>query len=105
MDPDDELEEEGPRKWWHFKFTKTPCLVRSLLYGIIGGLSVGTIHYMRRGVTLKAYDYGLMSFAVSSISAWGICRYSLAIKRHQFKKALLEGNKKRDEPEGEAKVT
>lgn len=87
-------------KWWQFQIRKTPCLLKSLLYGAIGGVSVGAIHYASRsqytllasnirsnvyviaviilywytllGVFVKAYDYGIIGYVVTSISAWSV---------------------------------
>uniref|UniRef100_A0A2C9L4W5 Cytochrome c oxidase assembly protein COX20, mitochondrial n=1 Tax=Biomphalaria glabrata TaxID=6526 RepID=A0A2C9L4W5_BIOGL len=65
------------------KIKSTPCLKKSLTYGITGGLAVGLTHFLFKSNVSKASNYGVAGYFVFLFGTWSVCRYNLAVQRFQ----------------------
>ncbi|XP_005095907.1 cytochrome c oxidase assembly protein COX20, mitochondrial [Aplysia californica] len=65
-----------------------PCMRKSFMYGISGGISVGLGYFLFTSNVSKASKYGLGSYMVILFGTWGVCRYQLAQER--FKSIQLQ---------------
>ncbi|XP_065055632.1 cytochrome c oxidase assembly protein COX20, mitochondrial-like [Rhopilema esculentum] len=66
----------------------TPCARNSLLYGLVGGMTVGTSKYMYSKHIRRSCDYAVASFALVSIGSWQLCRYLNWKQRKEIDKTV-----------------
>ncbi|XP_042301065.1 cytochrome c oxidase assembly protein COX20, mitochondrial [Sceloporus undulatus] len=91
-----EGEQEEPEK--SFKLLgildvkNVPCARESVLYGSLGGVTVGLGHFLATSRVRRSCDFGMGGFILTTLGCWIYCRYSNAKLRIQ-QRMIQEGIK------------
>lgn len=64
-------------------FLQIPCMRRSLLYGIGGGVSTGLGVFMFTSNVRKATNFAVGAYAILATITWSVCRYNFTRERFQ----------------------
>ncbi|XP_050304556.1 cytochrome c oxidase assembly protein COX20, mitochondrial [Anthonomus grandis grandis] len=56
--------------------SQIPCFRNSFLYGTLGGLGLGLVHFMFTSKVPKSVNYSVYSFSVITMGYWMVCRYN-----------------------------
>ncbi|XP_020643538.3 cytochrome c oxidase assembly protein COX20, mitochondrial [Pogona vitticeps] len=71
---------------------KIPCARESFLYGSLGGVAVGLVHFLATSRVLRSYYVAVGGYALSTTVFWFCCRYDRAKKRFE-QRMIQEGIK------------
>ncbi|XP_043914097.1 cytochrome c oxidase assembly protein COX20, mitochondrial isoform X2 [Protopterus annectens] len=76
-----------------------PCARESVLYGSVGSIGLGLLHFLATSRVRRSFDVGMGMFVLTTLSSWVYCRYNNANVRIQ-QRAVREGIKNKIMYEG-----
>ncbi|XP_032221773.2 cytochrome c oxidase assembly protein COX20, mitochondrial [Nematostella vectensis] len=97
-------DEEKKYSWNALKFIqRTPCARESFMYGIVGGLTAGSLYFLKSRHIRRSCDLAVGSFALVAVAGWEACRYVKQKEKEELKKTVellnqYSHEKSKDEP-------
>uniref|UniRef100_A0A670IDB4 Cytochrome c oxidase assembly protein COX20, mitochondrial n=1 Tax=Podarcis muralis TaxID=64176 RepID=A0A670IDB4_PODMU len=78
----------------YWRIINVPCARESVLYGSLGGLTLGLGHFLATSRVRRSCDFGVGGFILTTLGCWVYCRYNNAKLRIQ-QRMVQEGMRKK----------